>query len=275
MSKEIIVKNISEYIVHVNSICQDDSNGTFRYFFRGENNDRKGKKNMPSVFLNQNLLENEHILIKEAISRFPEIYGRDMSTFQKLVRMRHYELPVRLLDISSSPLVSLYFACAECDRKDVEEKDKDGFVYIFKRKKTDIKYYDSDNVCVLSNLAHMDYDFNVSRKGHLLHKIKEDRPDFYELFGDNLSELNDKCVCVIPQYNNDRVKIQQGAFFLLGLHDGKKCALNVEHDVAIRIPNIEKKDILNNLKILGYENSKLFPEELEVFRTLKAEYNNK
>lgn len=87
-------------------------------------------------------LPNEDRLCKELlIAHYDEFQG-DQYCFDRLVRMQHYGLPTRLLDISGNPLVALFFSCY-CAPKLL---DVDGEVIVFRVSSDKVKYYDADTV---------------------------------------------------------------------------------------------------------------------------------
>lgn len=201
------------------------------------------------------------------------------STFEKLVKMQHYSLPTRLLDITSNPLVALFFAC-----KDEKQMTEDGELYRFEITEDDLKYYDSDTVSVVSNIARRPHDFSIkSIKGlakstfnkegeiqYLLHEIRSEKPHFSAVID---SKHIEKVFCVKPKLDNPRIIRQEGAFFIFGISDDKtQCAKFDFIYESYIISKSEKQKILNQLEALGINESTLFPEIDHVARHLKEKY---
>lgn len=56
--------------------------------------------------------QHEQDLIRAFTYQFPEVFDSEHpKSFQNLARLRHYGVPVRLMDVTTDPLVALYFAC--------------------------------------------------------------------------------------------------------------------------------------------------------------------
>lgn len=80
----------------------------------------------PSLARPPHKIENERDLVDLAKYRYPDVFRDDMTPIQLLALLQHYGIPTRLLDVTESALVALYFAC--CDKL-----DKDGEVFVFVR----------------------------------------------------------------------------------------------------------------------------------------------
>ena len=233
-------------------------------FFRGHAN--MDWRLVPGIYRTEAAIKKEDYLVHNLIRHCPIDFQNCESSFEKLVKMQHYELPTRLLDISMNPLVALYFAAAG-------EKDKDGEMLIFLIKNEDLSNFDDNWVNILSRLSFMPSEIvNVeadrSKWQVLINNLRNlQEPIPYLNSADDLS----KVLCVLPKLDNPRIIRQHGAFLLFGISDGKKESM-ATLDVAtikMRIPSAKKDELLKQLDQLGINEKFCFPEIDKVAHYLK------
>lgn len=255
------------------------------FFFRGHAD--KEFLLRPSIYRKSVWISNEDKMIREIIMRCPSEFSSMASSFEKLVKMQHYDLPTRLLDITENPLVALYFACIG-----ENNKEKDGEILFFKIPKSDVKYFDSDTVSVVSNIAWAKSDFEIAKqfdgdykKFHhknnhhalkLIHDIKQEKPHFLERI--NPQHVK-SVVCVKPKLDNPRVVRQDGAFLLFGIEQNKHTPAIVPDNWIFRpnakryiIKAADKIRLLKQLAGVGISKAKLFPEIDMVSQFIKNDY---
>lgn len=249
-----------------------------KLFYRGLNDSKYNL--LPSVFRysKSNLEE----------SRYENYYYRQMEVmcpdefvgkthFDHITMMQHYGCPTRLLDITSNPLVALYFACKKYNSN--YENNGSGIVYVFAPRENELMNYSSDIVSIISCVPALTNHERERLLEASYHAVKEnimlqgnENIGVSALYGELQKELPGyskpidplellSVHFVQPTHNNRRLEKQSGAFILSGISkrdsDIERLILN-NVVLAIEVQNQEK--ILWDLEKLGINEASLFPE---------------
>jgi len=232
--------------------------------YRGHSR-RRDYKLLPFILREQKFKDAEETILRELVASHPSEFSSDSSTLERLARVQHYSLPTRLLDVTWNPLVALYFAVNA-------HEGTTGEVIVFRIKKQHVKFFDSDAVSCVANLAHLKVaeksaiDFALTGTAfnsqppidRLLQFIKVEKPHFR-------SEINPAdlktVLCVKPKKNNPRLLAQSGAFLIFGMTDALDTTPVVEISIErIQINGQKKSIIVKELDRMGIHDATMFPE---------------
>lgn len=142
--------------------------------------------------------------------------------------MQHYGIPTRLLDWTENPLVALYFIVEKY------QNEKDGVLWLLKPKKL--------NEPVLGYPTIPMYDNPIVTE-HMKGQ----------------SQYPKTPVAILATRNNARIQIQEGVF-TIHLNNAQDIVPNTNYLLKIKIPATSKKNIYEQLKKLGINKFRLFPE---------------
>lgn len=286
--KSVNLKKINYDTMDLLNFNSNRETYSYQFYYRGHY--KSSFTLLPSAFRGNNW-SNEDFYYHEIMVQCPQHFQYS-SHLDKLVTMQHYDCPTRLLDVTSNPLVALYFACKNYGCKKCDTSTE-GEVIVFPVLHQDVVYSDSDRALLLSCIAR----FSKRDKEKLLtatnsylsagkfkqisggsrysdeiverffHEITTELPSFKrELRPIDLLQP----LFVQPNKTNGRILKQDGAFIINGLSENSNEATeklkNLSH-ISIKIHN--QNAILKELASLGIHEASLFPEVDKVAQYLK------
>lgn len=264
------VQSFLEYYRAINNLCPLNA-WDLCYFFRGHTNWEY--EAIPSIYRKQtiqkNILRAEYQLYHEAVRQLPLEYTSDMSPFDKLVKMQHFGLPTRLLDITTNPLVALFFACHS---KNPQDYNTDGEVLVYSLIKEQLCYYDSKHVDTIANLAESSESEEMKANLNLYQcsNVGKLHPNSFSYRIELLYKFN-KVLCVLPKLNNKRLVNQAGAFFIFGIGEKKDEPAHLpDLPYKIRIKAEAKMGILKELEMMNITEASLFPETDKIMSQIRT-----
>ena len=274
------------------AIYADDDN-EFKCY-RGQRN--SAWDNIPGLLRPDRLELEKHEkrAVRDLVSVHPLEFESDQTMFDRLVRMQHFGLPTRLMDVSRNPLVALYFATDPGD----PATPTDGVVTGFSVPEQREKYYDSDSVSCISNLANL-----TKAEKNLIIELRSQRPKLSTKKAE-IERVNNEPVFqrlhqfikvekpyflpiiepidlfkpyyVHPKMSNRRILAQSGGFLLSGLTPRTK--IRFAHTISethFIIPQGSKGPLRKALERLGIDESTLFPELDRAAKRIEASYTRR
>src|SRR5690606_29437809 len=127
---------VVEFIEVVRSATKPAAGGVLA--FRGQQN-REWKLEPSILRAPKKHLEHEREMCRDLMAIHPQEFAGDHTMFDRLVRMQHYGLRSRLLDVTLNPLVALYFAV---QRAQSGGRTVDGAVWLLRAAASRRKYFD-------------------------------------------------------------------------------------------------------------------------------------
>lgn len=239
-----------------NETTSDSIQSTSLIYYRGHS-DRSWDL-LPGVF-------RENIDEKELLRQAQRIAWTELSEYdsylEKLITLQHYGLLTRLLDVTTNPLVALYFACES-------NEGEDGIIYWGRIPATD------SNIAA-ELIAKFLFTSNEHSNCICTDKFKKD------YFINSIDSLQ-KCHFIEAPHNNSRIIAQSGAFIVPPLFEKnqdekhlkltqKKATIEAMFEKShVMIPANRKGSLLSELYEMGINKGTIYPDLQHKLKTINT-----
>lgn len=237
-------------------------------FYRGQSDSRYNEISC-GIVRNYGFKENEDIIIAETLQNRKDDFKNLIFPVEQLAKMQHYGIPTRLIDVTTSSLIALYFAVENTNNT------QDGEVFVFIRNSYTLNSKEVKLNSLLSNLK--------------LYEVNNIRAEYETTYNENITEEEIYELAVKNVYvkssdelknSNERLFNQEGTFIVCGNKIDKRIItdeiLDVkkeEADIIITIPFEYKQVIKDELeKQYNINESYIYPELSSFARYIRDKY---
>lgn len=130
----------------------------------------------------------------------------DLRYLDRLAKLQHYELPTRMLDVTSNPLVALYMACNTIYTGDPNQEDW-GEVVLYFNKNQKERAYDSKALLIVAALVKLSYAEKADMYKFI--RIHEEYIEAQQKTNPsckrNIQQVLNECIHLACEYNPDEV----------------------------------------------------------------------
>lgn len=269
----IEITSVDEYMSKISMLNQDKENPNAQLFYRGQAVDYWDIR--PSIF-RKSMLSVEHILMSEPLRQVPDEFVNLGDSFEIMEKYQHYGMCTRLLDVTTNPLVALYFACEHHGKEIYKNLELDvyeqmpplGIVY-FKEENMPLKYNDL-GVKIIARLA--SYDLNdANALAQTVGRLCEDgiiSSEQVMRWSDEKGILEFIHICqnvytVLPIMNNERLIRQSGAFLLPGKFNISYRGNNLQEAVITKAESNLREEFDKTFFYISDDNKEKIRAELE------------
>lgn len=257
-------------------------------FYRGHDNDEY--ELLPSIARMKYAVNRlEYGLINQAKNEYPVLFAETDNPLDLLIKLQHYGIPTRLLDITSNPLVALYFTCRTHFKQC-------GEIFVFGNK----RIYHPIRKSIMHKLCRGDLFYKKKISFNNFTRMVRVNEGFFTknevqryIDYNNLQNQIEECIkninFIYPAKSFERLFLQQGYFILMLsdytiqnnciVYNNNISPIPKDHKNIIAryiIPAESKKHLLEELKMLNITESTLFHDDVDtVCKNIVADFKGR
>ncbi|MBQ9418524.1 MAG: FRG domain-containing protein [Bacteroidales bacterium] len=243
------VESVAQYLLLIEGIRREhEINGEMKpIVFRGEPQCFKHVR--ASIFAgdtgekNAVCVADEVSMISHAKKEYPHVFKECLTELDILTTMQHYRLPTRMIDVTTNPLVALYFAC----EKDFQRNGR--IMYA-----TGLEYKEEEILQIVATLAGVtvnepfsvkELEFLIRNRCPFLDKISRRITKETVLF-----QIITQSFLFAPTSSNARIRAQHGAFIMSAFASPHGNLKNEYESLLHRGDNMWKEKEMNKIMFL-------------------------